>query len=508
MRIIKALAILGCVAGLLAAQPNPIPIPPSGADRPVPSFIGNPAVPHTVTALPIPNNPFMWAGAWSAVHNDTYMSDTYFTGGPLGRSPEVLSAFLGTFDLTVSPPVVKATGLVTGMVFGMDGRIIAGSVVVDRGAGTVQSKLVLIDPTTLATIDTLYFSEPRPVEITRLFRPAGVYFYLDQFDRIITGTADRTIWVVSHTATKLNHDATYDLTGFIPETDEIQALQPDFSGRIWVTTKGGLVATLDSNGNLLGTIQLPAGARIANGHSSDGTGGVFIVSTEAMYRFDADPATGAPVKTWREPYDPGTHLKSGQVDIGSGSTPTLMATEYVTITDNADPRMHVLVYHRAKQVTGARLHCAVPVFATNTSNEQSLIATDRSIVVPNNFGYSSEEATMHGKTTTPGIARIDVEPYGCRTVWTNEEVSAPTVVNKMSLANGLIYSYTKPKGPANTDPWYFTALDFESGQVVYSKLTGLGVLFNNHYAPVYLGPDGKTVYAGVIGGLVAIRDTK
>jgi hypothetical protein len=185
-----------------------------------------------------------------------------------------------------------------------------------------------------------------------------------------------------------------------------------------------------------------------------------------------------------------------------------MGTEYVTITDNADPRMHVLVYQRAKQVTGARLHCAVPVFQNNTSNEQSLIATDRSIVVPNNFGYSDLSATKHGNTTKPVMARIDVEPYGCRTVWTNEEVVAPSVVNKMSVANGLIYSYTKPKGPANTDAWYFTALDFESGAVVYSRLAGTGILYNNHYAPVYLGRDGKTEYVGVAGGIVAIRDTK
>ena len=101
-----------------------------------------------------------------------------------------------------------------------------------------------------------------------------------------------------------------------------------------------------------------------------------------------------------------------------------------------------------------------------------------------------------------------MEPYGCRTVWTNKEVSAPSSVNKMSVANGLIYAYTKSKGPANTDGWYFTALDFESGAVVYSQLAGTGLLYNNHYAPVYLGPDGKTAYVGVLGGLIAIRDTK
>ena len=102
-----------------------------------------------------------------------------------------------------------------------------------------------------------------------------------------------------------------------------------------------------------------------------------------MYRFDADNQ-GNPIITWREPYDAGTHVKEGQTDIGSGTTPTLMGKDYVTITDNGQPRMHVLVYHR----DNGQLVCAEPVFQPGqASNENSLIATDKSIIVENNFGY-------------------------------------------------------------------------------------------------------------------------
>jgi hypothetical protein len=287
-RAIRSLGVLAVFTLILAAQPNPIPIPQQQGVNPAPEFIGNPAVPHAVAAPVIPKNPFMGINSgWNAIHNDTYMSDIYFTGGPLGYSPEVLLA-----------PFADGTALgqVAAAVFFGDGKMIGGLTLVDKAAETVQSKLVLIDPTTLATLDTLPFSAPRPVELTRLFRPAGIYFYLDASDRVIAGTADRTIWVVSHTATKLNHDTTYDLTDVIPEADSIASLQPDFSGRIWVVTKEGLVATLDSNGNVLGTLHLPAGEKIANGHASDETDGVFIVSSEAMYRFDAD-ATGKPAIT-------------------------------------------------------------------------------------------------------------------------------------------------------------------------------------------------------------------
>ena len=243
----------------------------------------------------------------------------------------------------------------------------------------------------------------------------------------------------------------------------------------------------------------------ANGSAADEDGGVYVATTRAMYRFDAD-ASGAPAITWAEAYDAGTHLKAGQVDIGTGTTPTVMGADYVTISDNAEPQMNVLVYHRAKEVQGPRRHCAVPVFKPGpSSNENSLVATDRSIIVENNYGYKDPKSTENGKTTKPGISRIDVDAAGCHTVWTNTEVSIPSLVTKMSLGTGLIYTYTKPKGPINLDPWYFTAIDFVTGETVYSQLAGMGTAFNNHYAAVTIGPDG-TAYVGIFGGVVAIRD--
>jgi hypothetical protein len=86
-------------------------------------------------------------------------------------------------------------------------------------------------------------------------------------------------------------------------------------------------------------------------------------------------------------------------------------------------------------------------------------------------------------------------------------VSIPSVVTKMSLANGLIYSYTKPFQDDGISPWYFTAIDFRTGQVAWSQLAGTGQLRHNHYAPVYLGPDG-TLYSGLLGGIVALKDGK
>jgi hypothetical protein len=158
-------------------------------------------------------------------------------------------------------------------------------------------------------------------------------------------------------------------------------------------------------------------------------------------------------------------------------------------------------------VTGSRVVCVQPVFGAGASDtDQSLIGTGRSMIVENNYGYTGVAATEQGATTTPGLARVDINDTGtgCRTVWTSSE-RAPSVVPKLSLANGLVYTYTKPPQQNGTDAWYLTTLDYRKGTFVYKKLAGTGLGFNNNYAPVTLGPDG-TAYVGTLGGIVLLRD--
>jgi hypothetical protein len=204
--------------------------------------------------------------------------------------------------------------------------------------------------------------------------------------------------------------------------------------------------------------------------------------------------------SWREVYPNSGIHKPGQSDAGSGTTPTLMGRNWVTITDNADP-MDVLVYKRGLDVSGSRLVCSQPVFQPGASaTDQSLNATDHSIVAENNYGYSGPTATMNGGVTAPGLTRVDVVGGRCRAVWTSQE-RAPSVVPKISLGAGLVYTYTKPPRPDNVDAWYLTALDFRTGRTIYRRLAGTGFGYNNHYAPVTIAPDG-TAYVGVLGGIV------
>ena len=204
--------------------------------------------------------------------------------------------------------------------------------------------------------------------------------------------------------------------------------------------------------------------------------------------------------------------KPGQFDAGSGTTPTMMGREYVSITDNADP-MNVVVYRRAKRLgrdrRGRRLRrtvCEQPVFAKGASaTENSLVGTGKSMIVENNYGYApAPDATSGGRTTSPGIARVDIRRggRGCHIIWNSKEVS-PSVVPKLSLRNGLVYAYTKPAG--KPDAWYLTAMSYRSGRTVWRKLVGTGLYFNVHYAGLAISPRG-VIYSGVLGGTVAVAD--
>jgi hypothetical protein len=324
----------------------------------------------------------------------------------------------------------------------------------------------------------------------------------------VVPTSERHVLVASVDGTTFSVDRDYDLSGKIASGDGIVSVLPDWSGRLWFVTRSGLVGTVRRSSGVVRTLRLK-GEKISNSFAVDRTGGVFIVSDRALYRFDARPS-GGPKVSWRLRYpDSGIH-KPGQVDAGSGTTPTLMGRRLVAITDNANP-MHVLVVRRAKRLRARgrgraslarrsrRLVCKRRVFAKGGSaTDNSLIATRTGIVVENNHGY--DEPLAPDLLTKPGLARVDVRRNRCKRVWYSAE-RAPSVVPKLSIANGVVYTYTKP---STDSAWYLTALSYRTGRTIYRRLAGTGFGHNNNYAPVTIGPDG-TAYVGVLGGLVAFR---
>ena len=491
-----AAAALGCLM-IVPALADPTPIPDRGPQTGVKDYIGGPATAHPIKAISIPQNPSLAPNGTSNLHMDSFMTDVYTTGGPLGdRSrPRVTSTRLG-----------KECGSVT---FDSAGRVVAVCI------GTNTPTLYMIDPDTLDTIATFDLPQ-RPLNSSGL--GAGGYFYLDNKDRSVVPTANNRIYIIAEQGNGFKLVKKCNVTSAMDgNNDVINSALPDENGLIWFITTKGVVATVNPSKRCrLRSVKLKE--TLSKSFSIDpdpNDGGTFVVTDYAMYRFDANNK-GRPVEQWRTSYDRGTRVKPGQKSQGAGTTPTLIGTKFgrkfVAITDNADPYEHVVVFDRS---TGSAVctHAAFRHLPFLSDTYNSLIAftwADKpkaSIVLENNYGYRGVQSTEVGLTTFPGIERIDLDLSNrtCETVWSNYGVSIPTVISQLSLENGLIYTYTKPFSTKQANPWYFTAIDFKTGWTVYQKLAGTGLSFNNNYSGVYLSPKGVG-YVGVIGGLVRVGE--
>jgi len=497
----RVAAAVGAVSIGLALSGTASALPIVSAPLPPPSLPAFQGAAATADPLPpskttfAPQNPFMASNPNSNIHNDTWMTDAYPTrSGPLGNSLVATSE--------AKPPAVCGS-----LTFDSRGRIV--SVCPSAGVGP---QVRIIDPNTLATIATYDLPNAPDPPGTKTYQnfSGGGFFFLDNHDQIWVPTKTDHIYVLGESADGssfvLRRD--YDLNSVLDDsTERITSALPDFSGLIWfVSKKNGKVGTLDPN---TGAIHVKVtGEEIENSFAVDESG-VYIVSDKRMYRFEAKH-DGAPRIVWQAGYPNSGIVKPGQVDAGSGTTPTIMTGGYVAITDNADP-MDVVVYRTKKGWQHNEKHrivCEVPVFHKGASaTENSLIGSGNALIVENNFGYQDPFGPNGGAVTEPGFARVDVNPdgSGCTKVWENHDARAPTVVPKLSARTGLIYTYTRPPDPSGSQGYYWTAIDFRSGQTVWNRFAGAGLLFNNNYAGLALGPNGSA-YLGVIGGMVSLRD--
>jgi hypothetical protein len=486
--IVVAAALLA-PAGAAAQQPGlpVLPIPGDPLAGGLDEFSGNAADPRPVEVPPVPRHPFMAPNGRSNLHNDAYMTDVYPTEtGPLGRGTSTDSALFA-----------RECGSVT---FDSQNRIETICVGLDRPV------LALLDPRTFDVLAKLDLPPRNPASGNPFSDfSGGGYFYLDHRDRAVVPTTSRHVLVVAQTPRPgFAVERDYDLGGVVPGDDAIISVLPDWEGRIWFATRAGRVGWIEPQSGAIASREL--GEAIGNSFAVDETGGVFIVTDAALYRFEA--RGGEPRTMWRQRYENIGTRKPGQTQAGSGTTPTLMGRGYVAITDNADP-MQVVVYKRGRQVVGPRRVCREPVFEPGASaTDQSLIGAGRSMVVENNYGYAGITSTSNGSTTSPGLTRvtIDRDGRGCHTDWESDEI-APSVVPKLAAGSGLVFTYTKPPNPSDDDAWYLTAIDYRTGETVYKRLAGTGFGYNNNFAPVTIGPD-QTAYVGVLGGITQFRDTR
>jgi hypothetical protein len=200
---------------------------------------------------------------------------------------------------------------------------------------------------------------------------------------------------------------------------------------------------------------------------------VFINSNMALYKmrfndetkeFELDPE-------WENNfaelvYENDRIQKSGHLNNGSGTTPTLIEDKYVVIVDNAPSQVNICVYD---QQTG-KLAYKHPLFEPDRSAcENSVIAYKNSLFVGNTSGYDDPFIT---NDTPGGLMRFDLDEttgeWSLNENWPEKHIDIKTATPKLSTASGVLYIYNRADEPVNGHyDWQITALDIESGLRAY-----------------------------------------
>lgn len=474
-----------------------------------------------------------------SMHNDSYNSDTHSTAGPVGTALTVDSADMSIlFGGQCGNTLITSDGTLLSFCPDISKVAIFAMVHDTVGFRKVAQELLLPNRESSETGDLSEIMSDTS---------GGVYFHLDSQDRIVLVDAENNFRIIAlqTLSTPVNgysrqfvEIANYDLDVGIPLVIEpggttrqadVTDVMPDWSndGLYWFVTREGHVATVDTRHGAVTAsdihlVTLP-GEEFLNSVAMD-SNGVYAASDHAMYRF-VRGSNDEPVQVWRETYNRGTMLKPGQVNQGTGTTPTLMGEydDLVAVTDNADAAINLVVYKRTADVMGGGnpAICTIPLFndpaqskgdgTYKSATDNSPIGYRDSVVIGNTYGYTSP---LSSDWVTPGLWRVDVirnagqQPVGCSVVWKNN-TSRQTAVSKLSTGNGLVYTYSREPisigAPHEISrAYYFGAVNFSNGELAFKVLTGTGGNFNDNYSPITIAPDGKA-YIGVFAGIVSVQ---
>jgi hypothetical protein len=267
---------------------------------------------------------------------------------------------------------------------------------------------------------------------------------------------------------------------------------------------------------------------------SIGPDGVYIVSNIALYkfRFNDDTKKIEMDPKWEKTFNDTNDLiypndgtqKKGQLNDGSGTTPTLMDDRFVIIADNDYHQINMNVY---SQEDGSLVSRHKLFKFDSSACENSIVAYRNSLLIGNTFNYTDP---FDENETAGGINRFDynaeTNKFELREDWPADFVDAQTATPKMSTDNGMIYVYNREEeSDDGHNDWQLTTIDFETGKKVFyirpvfkkgefndninflMRAFALGnknydqKVFNNIWATYTFGPN-NSIYIGAYRGFL------
>ena len=217
---------------------------------------------------------------------------------------------------------------------------------------------------------------------------------------------------------------------------------------------------------------------------------------------------------WQSDYSNSGLLKAGQTNVGSGTTPTVMANpsdstkKLVVITDNAYPQMNVVVYDYS---TGAKVS-ETPVFSKMRSgNEASVIGVKGAVFVPSNFGHKIAPFRSQYVANEPGLAKLelDVPNNSAEIIWEQQHYTF-FAMNMLARESGIIFAHSADwydEASATEGPvFYILAIDSFDGRVIWRIPIGRGSPYCHEYGGIYFDRVGDKIFMGTREFLVSIQD--
>ena len=235
------------------------------------------------------------------------------------------------------------------------------------------------------------------------------------------------------------------------------------------------------------------------------------------FRYDSTSRSSKVRKNWSTSYQNSGFLKVGQTNIGSGTTPTLFqgkdGTDLVAITDNAYPKLHVVICNRA---TG-KIIDEVPVFSSMRGcAEASVIGVNGHVVVENNFGHTVGLLNSQYVPNEPGLAMIKVKSgkeCESKVVWQNDGYpSGFLAMSQLARESGIIFAHLCNWNVADSATkgglYSIAAIDSWDGRIIWNIPLGQGVDYCHDYGGIYFNRTGTgtSIYMGTMGYFVSIQD--
>ena len=260
---------------------------------------------------------------------------------------------------------------------------------------------------------------------------------------------------------------------------------------------------------------------------SSNQGGIFVVTNGIysgggntnvgyLHYFGYDVANSSITENWSETptYESCGLLKPGQLNIGSGTTPSLFETEdgtsMVAITDNAYPKMHVLAY----KISTGSLAAEVPVLPRmRGANEASLIVGNGRIIYGNNFGHVFTEPYSQLVSNEPGLGLVHVTSDGDThtgtVTWENKHISV-FGMSMLARTSGIIFAHignwNVPDAESKGAVYYISAFDSWDGREIWRIPVGQGREHCKDYGGIYFDQSGTKIFIGTNCYLVSVQN--